>query len=112
MPLAIEKVQHKVRDAGVGNVKVVLADAARTDLPEKSFDLAFVFGLRRPIGGISGIWVEIHRLLKLEGTLAVEGRLEPPSMLFSAVGHYGRIHVFSRTGAQAERERFRTKKSK
>ena len=42
-PLAVEKVQRKVEEAGLTNVETVLADAAQTGLPDAAFDLVFQF---------------------------------------------------------------------
>lgn len=97
-PLAVEHVRAKVEQAGVGNVDVVLADAAHTGLSERSFDLAFVFGLARPIGGAREIFAELHRLLKPEGVLAIEGRLRPPGELFQPVARRNRIARFKKIG--------------
>jgi ubiquinone/menaquinone biosynthesis C-methylase UbiE len=95
-PLAVEKVQRKVAEAGVTNVKTLLVDAAQSGLPDESFDLAFLFGLARPVGGPDGIWVEMHRLLRPGGILAVEGRLGPDNELFRPTGRKGRISRFSK----------------
>jgi ubiquinone/menaquinone biosynthesis C-methylase UbiE len=96
--LAVEHVRHKVDEARVGNARVILADATETGLPDQSFDLALVFGLAHPIGGIEEIWVEIHRLLQPEGTLAVEGRLQPPRGLFRRVHRQGRVARYDKVG--------------
>jgi ubiquinone/menaquinone biosynthesis C-methylase UbiE len=97
-PLAVEHVQQKIETAGVINTKTMLANASQTDLPDQSFDLVFVFGFPRPIGGIETIWPELHRLLKPGGVLSVEGRLVPPSKLFEAVERQKRISQFSKVG--------------
>ena len=93
-PLAVEHVQQKIDEAGVSNAEVILADAARTDLPDQEFDLAFAFGIAHPIGDMDAIWDELYRLLKADGTLAVEGRLQPPGRLFEPVKRRGRICRF------------------
>jgi ubiquinone/menaquinone biosynthesis C-methylase UbiE len=93
-PLAVEHVQHKIEAEGVTNAKTLLADAARTNLADQSFDLAFVFGFAHAIGGMDKIWPELHRILKSGGILAVEGRLKPPERLFYPVKHQGRISQF------------------
>jgi ubiquinone/menaquinone biosynthesis C-methylase UbiE len=93
-PLAVEKVQQKIEKEGVTNVKTILADAAQTGLPDQSFDLIFVFGLVRPIGDMENILTELHRLLKPEGILSVEGRLWPSNGLFYLVKRQGRIAQF------------------
>lgn len=103
-PLAIEKVQRKVSEAGVSNVETVLADAARTELPDEDFDLVFLFGLARPVGGTDDIWAEVYRLLKPGAILALEGRLDPPGELFCIVRQQARIKVFRKTGRQMDYE--------
>ncbi len=95
-PLAIEHVREKVKAAGVSNVELLLADAAKTGLPDQSFDVVFVFGLAHAIGGMGPIMAELHRLLKPGGTLSVEGRVVPPSALFRPLKRQGRIVQFTR----------------
>ena len=96
--VAVEHLQRKIEGAGVSNARVIVADAARTELPEGSFDLVFVFGLARPIGDMAAIWAELHRLLKLQGVLSVEGRLRPPGELFQFAKRQGRIAQFRKVG--------------
>lgn len=97
-PAAVEHVHQKIEASGLTNARVVCADAGGTDLPDRSFDLAFVFGLGHAVGGAERIWREIHRLLKPEGTLSIEGRLRPPTDLFRPVSRRGRIAVLKKTG--------------
>jgi ubiquinone/menaquinone biosynthesis C-methylase UbiE len=98
-PLAVEKVQQKIEKESVTNVKTILASAAQTGLPDQSFDLIFVFGFARPIGGMVAIWPELHRLLKPAGILSVEGRLWPSNGLFHPVKRQGGISQFRKVGA-------------
>ena len=93
-PAAVEHVQRKIATEGLTNAEAVVADAARTGFSEGSFDLAFVFGFARPKGDMAFIWAEIHRTLKPEGLLAVEGRLRPPVGLFRPVKREERISRF------------------
>jgi ubiquinone/menaquinone biosynthesis C-methylase UbiE len=90
-PLTIEHVKRKIRTQGGINAKTFLADAAQTNLSDQSFDLVFVFGFAHPIGDMEAIWSELHRLLKSEGILSIEGRLRPPRELFQLVKRQGRI---------------------
>jgi len=93
-PVAVEHVRRKIERAGVTNARVIVADATKTDLPAGSFDLGFAFGLARPIGDMASIWTELHRLLKPQGILSIEGRLRPPERLFRFVKRQGRITQF------------------
>jgi ubiquinone/menaquinone biosynthesis C-methylase UbiE len=95
-PLALGRVRQKVEQEGVTNVHTILTDAGQTGLPDESFDLIFVFGLGRAIGGADRIMGELHRLLRLGGTLSIEGRREPPSNLFQLVSREGRIAQYQR----------------
>jgi len=97
-PLAVEHVRQKIAAAGMTNAKTMLANAARTGLPGQSFDLIFPFGLARPIGDMDKMWIELHRLLKPEGTLSIEGQLRPPLELFHSVKRQGRISQFRKVG--------------
>ena len=97
-PLAVEHVQRKIETEGLTNAKTMLANAAQTNLHDPSFDLTFVFGFARPIGSMEAIWTELHRLLKPQGGLAVEGRLRPPDRLFQFVKRQGRIARFKKIG--------------
>jgi ubiquinone/menaquinone biosynthesis C-methylase UbiE len=96
--VAVDHVRRKIQQAGVANAKVIVANAAQTDLPDRSFDLIFVFGFARAIGGMAAIWPELHRLLKPSGTLSVEGQLRPPSRLFEAGKRQGRIAQVRKVG--------------
>jgi ubiquinone/menaquinone biosynthesis C-methylase UbiE len=95
-PAAVAHVQRKVDAAKTPNVEVLLANASSISLPDESFDLAFVFGLGHVVGNLQDMWVELHRLLRPGGTLAIEGRLEPPGALFQPREVSGTIARFSR----------------
>jgi ubiquinone/menaquinone biosynthesis C-methylase UbiE len=97
-PLAIEKVQQKIAEKGVTNVKTILADAAQTGLPDQSFDLVFLFGFAHSVGNVENILTELHRILKPAGILSTEGRLWPSSDLFHPMKRQGRILQFRKVG--------------
>lgn len=97
-PFAVEHVRQKIEAAGVTNARTLLANAAQTNLPDQSFDLAFLFGLARPIGDRDKMWSELHRLLKPAGILSTEGGLRPPGDLFQPVAQQGRISRFRKIG--------------
>jgi ubiquinone/menaquinone biosynthesis C-methylase UbiE len=97
-PLAVERVQEKIEREGVTNVETVLADAAHTGLPDQSFDIIFAFGLAHPVGDVQDILNELHRLLKPEGILAIEGRPWPSNGLFCPLKRRGRISQFRKVG--------------
>ncbi len=71
-PLAIERVEEKIKKEGIKNVKPILANASNTGLPDRSIDLAFLFGLRYIAGGLENVISEIHRVLKPGGVLSFE----------------------------------------
>jgi len=93
-PLAVERVRQKLESNGVANVTSVLADAAETGLPDESFDLIFVFGFGHQVSDMTGVFAELHRLLKPGGVLSVEGwlgRLVPSTRLFHPLNRQGTI---------------------
>ena len=71
-PLAIKRVHEKVKKEGMGNVEAILADVSKTGLPDKSIDVAFLFGFVHHIKGLEDILSELHRILKPEGMLSIE----------------------------------------
>ncbi|MBN1691153.1 MAG: class I SAM-dependent methyltransferase [Dehalococcoidia bacterium] len=71
-PLAIARVEQKIRSQGIRNVKPMLINAASSGLPDSSIDLCFVFGLRYISGGLSRVLSEMHRILKPGGLLSFE----------------------------------------
>ena len=97
-PFAVEHVRQKIAAAGMTNAKTMLANVIRTDLADQSFDLIFLFGFPRLIGDMDKIWIELHRLLRPEGTLSIEGRLRPPFGLFYSVKRKGKISQFRKVG--------------
>ena len=97
-PAAVEHVQRKIENEGVPNVRVMLANATKTGLPDRSFDLAFLFGFTHAIGDMKSILVELHRLLKPSGILSTEGQLWRSSELFLPLSRQGRIFRFRKVG--------------
>ena len=97
-PFAVKHVQQKIEAEGITNAKVMLADAARTRLTEKGFDLVFVFGFAHASGDMEEIWRELHRLTRPGGTMSVEGRPKPPTSLFELVKRQGSISRYRKIG--------------
>ena len=93
---AVEHVRRKIDHAGAKNVKVLQADAANTGQPAESFDLVFLFGFRRAIGGMGPILKEMHRILKPEGILSTEGKLFDTSVGFELRTKKGRIIQYTK----------------
>ena len=89
---------HEDTEGGERLMGGAVAAAGWTELPDESFDLAFVFGLAHPIGGTQKIRAELHRLLRSEGTLSGEGRLRPPGEHFRPVRRQGRVSRFAKVG--------------
>lgn len=74
-PLAIKRIQKKMKCASVNNIVPMCKNAARTGLPAETIDVVFLFGLPRIAGGSANLYREIHRLLKPGGICALgEGR--------------------------------------
>ena len=71
-PLAIERVRKRIEKKGIRNVEPILANASDTGLPDRSIDLAFIFGLLHVAGGIGDVLSEVHRVLKPDGVLSFE----------------------------------------
>jgi len=101
-PLAIERVEQKIRSQGIQNVKPMLINAASSGLQDSSIDLSFVFGLRYISGGLSHVLSEMHRILKPGGLLSFEKTIGSAAGLiedvekagFVSSERKGRIFIF------------------
>lgn len=94
---AVAHVQRKVARAGASNVEVKQLDATDTGFPPGQFDLAFLFGFRRAVGGMNAVLKEMHRVLRADGLLATEGPLVAESdPAFRLKTRKGRILVYER----------------
>ena len=91
-PLAIERVKEKIEKEGIKNVGYILANASDTGLPDRSIDLAFIFGLRYIAGGLGNVIAEIHRILKPGGVLSFEKTKGSEKKLIAEVGMGGFIY--------------------
>ncbi|NMX22174.1 hypothetical protein C5S30_07115 [ANME-1 cluster archaeon GoMg4] len=91
-PLAIERVKEKIEREGIKNVTPILANASNTGLPDRSIDLAFIFGLQYIAGGIEDVISGIHRILKPGGVLSFEKTRGSEKKLIAEVERGGFIY--------------------
>jgi len=71
-PFAVEHLRLKLKKKAVGNVEVLLEDAAKTGLPDGSLDLVFLFGVFHALQDqVDAVLDEIHRVLKAGGVLSI-----------------------------------------
>lgn len=69
---SVEMVSGKVRAAGLRNVRVLKADALKTNLDTGSFHTVLLFGvIPAPMVPLSPLLTELQRLLRPQGSLAV-----------------------------------------
>jgi ubiquinone/menaquinone biosynthesis C-methylase UbiE len=92
-PLAIERVKEKIEKEGIKNVKPILANASDTGLPDRSIDLAFLFGLRYIAGGLGNVIAEIQRILKPGGVLSFEKSRGSAKKLIAEVERGGFVYL-------------------
>ena len=101
-PFAVRMVNQKLKKTGLTNVKVALADAAKTGLPAESIDVAFLFGVIHALP-LDTVIPELYRVLKPGGALAVQtfsGRKLEKVMnagFFTFVGKKGRVCKFQKS---------------
>ena len=96
-PLAIERVKEKIERVKIKNIKPILANASDTGLPDRSIDLAFLFGLQYIAGGLGNVIAEIQRTLKDGGVLSFEKTRGSAKKLIAEVERCG----FGYSGRQA-----------
>ncbi|RJS81763.1 class I SAM-dependent methyltransferase [Candidatus Bathyarchaeota archaeon] len=71
-PVAVETVRRKIKEKGLKNVEVMLADASETGLPDKSIDVSFLFGVIHALDNVDAVMQEMHRVLKAKGVLSIQ----------------------------------------
>jgi len=72
-PFAIKKVDKKIQKAGVRNIKAMVVDVTKTTLEDESVDHTFFFGVIHSLMNILDDTLnEMHRILKVEGTLVIQ----------------------------------------
>jgi len=72
LPISVETVAKKVQNANLKNVRVVKGDALNTQLEAESMDAVMIFGvIPAPMIPMDRLLIEIHRILKQGGTMAV-----------------------------------------
>jgi len=91
-PLAIERVKEKIEREGIKNITPILANASDTGLPDRSIDLAFLFGLQYIAGGLKNVISEMHRILKPGGVLSFEKTRGSEKKLIAEVERGGFIY--------------------
>jgi ubiquinone/menaquinone biosynthesis C-methylase UbiE len=112
-PAAVSRVRAKVRDAGLSNVDVLLADAAKTGLPAKSAEVAFLFGILRSLKELDAVNREMYRVLGDKGILAVQKSSWSEKnlldqftrrALFRFVGKDSRLYRFAKVSVEENKE--------
>jgi len=88
-PVAVETVRRKIKENNLKNVQVLLADASETGLPDKSIDVAFLFGVIHALDNIDMVMQEMHRVLKKKGVLSVQKSWWSERKLLDAVTKNG-----------------------
>ncbi len=97
--------KEKIEKEGIKNVGPILTNASDTRLPDRSIDLAFIFGLRYIAGGLENVIAEIHRILKPGGVLSFEKTKGAAKKLIDEVerggfiysGRQARIFLFTKS---------------
>ena len=74
-PLAIERVQRKIKIEKVTNIEPILANITNSGFPEESLDLAFLFGVPRIIRNnqfFAKTLIELYRILRPTGIISIK----------------------------------------
>jgi demethylmenaquinone methyltransferase/2-methoxy-6-polyprenyl-1,4-benzoquinol methylase len=91
-PAAIARVKKRIDSGEIRNVTPILSNVSGTGLPDKSIDLAFVFGLLHIAGGIEDVLTGVYRVLKPDGVLSFEKTRGAEKKLIEAVEEGGFVY--------------------
>ena len=93
LPMSVEIVTRKVQMANLKNVRVTQGDALKTKLAAESLDAVLIFGvIPAPMLPMEQLLSEMHRILKLGGTMAVW----PPSWVHQKIVQSGLFTLSSK----------------
>jgi len=94
LPISVEMVANKVKEANLGSVvQVMKGDALDTKLEKECFDEIIIFGvIPAPMLPMEKLMMEMHRILRPDGVLAVW----PPSWVHEAIVQSGYFKYISR----------------
>lgn len=103
LPISVEMVANKVKEANLGNVvQVIKGDALDTKLEKESFDEIIIFGvIPAPMLPMEKLMMEMHRILRPDGVLAVW----PPSWVHEAIVQSGYFKYISRQNGVSNYQR-------
>jgi ubiquinone/menaquinone biosynthesis C-methylase UbiE len=74
----VDRASERIRNAGLDNVEIHVADAHHLPLEDASVDRAFLVGVLPEIPDPQGALDELRRVLRPDGTLSIsEGFLDP-----------------------------------
>jgi ubiquinone/menaquinone biosynthesis C-methylase UbiE len=82
---SISIMNKEVRVRKISNVEPVLADAVNTGLPEDSVDLVLLMRVFHDISDKPRAVEELRRILKLDGTIAIDDQAITPKQTISSI---------------------------
>jgi ubiquinone/menaquinone biosynthesis C-methylase UbiE len=97
-PFAIKRIRKKEKHTGVKNIVPMCKNAACTGLPDESIDIVFLFGLPRIAGDSTKLYMEICRLLKPGGILALGKGRRARKMDTQGMEKQGFVYTGKETG--------------
>jgi len=96
-PLAIEKVNEKIKKHNLRNVEGVLAKGYNTGIESEIADVVYALDMFHMIEKPGEFLEELRRLVKKEGRIILEDGHQPRSETKSKVEEYGRLRITQET---------------
>jgi ubiquinone/menaquinone biosynthesis C-methylase UbiE len=97
-PAAVDYVRRKVQRSAARNVDVVQGDAVHTDLPDRSQDVVFLYGVIHALWGqVDQVAAEANRILKPDGILSVSGSQATRERMIAEAARSGLFRLSDQT---------------
>lgn len=105
LPISVETVANKVKEANLDNIiRVIEGDALDTKLERESLDAVLIFGvIPAPMLPMEKLMIEMHRVLRPGGVMAVW----PPSWVHGAIVESGYFRFMNRQNGVSNYQRER-----
>ena len=92
MPVAIEMVKKLIANRKLTNVETILSDC-KTGLPDGSLDVVLLYDVFHDLENQNSVLMELHRVLKTEGTLSFNDHHMDEPEIVSKIGNQGLFHL-------------------
>ncbi len=92
-PLAIENVQHKIKNYNLQNVEAVLANGYSTSIDSNTADMVYALDMFHMVEKPSLLLQELHRIVKPDGVILIEDGHQSRTKTLQKINDFGLLTI-------------------